>query len=100
MSAPVLQSAVEPPRRPAADRPEPADSPAARRPAAMMRASVRRRGRLAVSAAAAALIAASVAAYLSVTAPVGTLSEELSTDPIATLMFGSDLNPQSEDLAG
>gem|GEM_PF-5998905 len=53
-----------------------------------------------MSAAAAALIAASVAAYLSVTAPVGTLSEELSTDPIATLMFGSDLNPQSEDLAG
>ncbi len=46
------------------------------------------------------LIAASVAAYLSITAPIETLSDELSADPIASLMFGSDLNLQGEDLAG
>jgi hypothetical protein len=53
-----------------------------------------------MSAAALVLIAASLAAYFSVTTPVDTLSDELSIDPITTQILGSDLYPSSEDLAG
>ena len=60
---------------------------------------VQRRG-LAMSAAAMVLIAASLAAYFSVTTPVDTLNDELSTEPIATQILGPDLYPSSEDLAG
>ena len=53
-----------------------------------------------MSAAAMVLIAASLAAYFSVTTPVDTLNDELSTDPIASQTLGSDLYTSSEDLAG
>jgi hypothetical protein len=53
-----------------------------------------------MSAAAMALIAASLAAYFSVTSPIESLNDELSTEPIATQILGSDLYPSSEDLAG
>jgi len=46
------------------------------------------------------LVAASLAAYFSVTAPIDTLNDELSAEPAATQLFGTDLNLSSEDLAG
>jgi len=100
MSAPVLHSAAEPPQRAAAERPVAKDS-RARRPATVARGDYepRRRG-YAMSAAAMILVAASLAAYFSVTAPVGSLTDELSgTQEPAVQLFGSDLTPTSEDLA-
>jgi hypothetical protein len=99
LGAPVLHSVGEPPRRPVAQGQSARDA-RARRPAGVARSEfVPRRG-LAMSAAAMALIAASLAAYFSVTTPLDTLNDELSADPIATQILGSDLYPSSEDLAG
>jgi hypothetical protein len=99
LGAPVLHSVGEPPQRPVAERPGGRDA-RARRSAGVVRGEfVPRRG-LAMSAAAMVLIAASLAAYFSVTTPVDTLNDELSTDPIATQILGPDLYPSSEDLAG
>ena len=53
-----------------------------------------------MSAAAMVLLAASLAAYFSVTTPVDTLNDELSAEPIASQIPGTDLYPSSEDLAG
>ncbi len=54
-----------------------------------------------MSAAAMVLVAASLAAYFSVTAPVESMTDELSgTQEPAVQLFGSDLAPTSEDLAG
>jgi hypothetical protein len=99
LGAPVLHSVGEPPRRAVAQGQSTRDA-RARRPAGVVRGEfVPRRG-LAMSAAAMALIAASLAAYFSVTAPIESQNEELSTDPIATQILGADLYPSSEDLAG
>lgn len=99
LSAPALHSAEEPPRRASAERPAMRDSHS-RRPAAVVRSGVTPRRRLAMSAAAMVLVAASLAAYFSVTTPVDTLGDALSAEPAATQLFGSDLNFSSEDLAG
>jgi hypothetical protein len=99
LGAPVLHSLGEPPQRPVAQGHSARDA-RARRPAGVVRGEfVPRRG-LAMSAAAMALIAASLAAYFSVTTPIESLNDELSTDSIATQILGSDLYPSSEDLAG
>ncbi|MGO9602280.1 MAG: hypothetical protein ACLQAT_02550 [Candidatus Binataceae bacterium] len=101
MSAPVLHSAAEPPQRAAAERLAAKDLQA-RRPASVARGNFepRRRG-YRMSAAAMVLVAASLAAYFSVTAPVESLTDELSgTQEPAVQLFGSDLAPASEDLAG
>jgi hypothetical protein len=46
------------------------------------------------------LVAASMAAYLAVTAPIGTLSDELSVEPPVSQIFGMDPNSPGDDLAG
>ena len=99
LGAPVLHSVGEPAARTVAEG-QSARDPRPRRSAGVVRGEfVPRRG-LAMSAAALVLVAASLAAYFSVTTPVDTLNEELSTDPIATQILGPDLYPSSEDLAG
>jgi anti-sigma factor RsiW len=100
LGAPVLHSASEPPQRSAAEGQGAGarDVRAARSAGAVRGEFVPRRG-LAMSAAALVLIAASLAAYFSVTTP-DTLNDELSADPIATQILGPDLYPSSEDLAG
>jgi len=99
VGAPLLHSVGEPPERPAAERQSTREA-RARRSAGVVRGEfVPRRG-LAMSAAAMVLIAASLAAYFSVTTPVDTLSDELSTDPMVTQVLGPNLYPSSEDLAG
>jgi anti-sigma factor RsiW len=98
LSAPVLHSTSEPPRRQAAERTGMRNTQS-RRPPAVGRGEAHRRG-LAMSAAAMFLVAASLGAYLSVTAPIGSLNDELSSDPSTTQLFGSDLNSSGEDLAG
>jgi len=99
LSAPALHSAEEPPRRSPADRPAMRDAHSQRPPAVVRSRFAPRRG-LAMSAAAMVLVAASLAAYFSVTAPIDSLNDELSAEPAATQLFGSDLNISSEDLAG
>ncbi|HTR62162.1 MAG TPA: hypothetical protein VMH37_10700 [Candidatus Binataceae bacterium] len=99
LSAPGLHSAEEPPRRTAAERPAMHDAHS-RRPAAVVRSRFAPRRGFAMSAAAMVLVAASLAAYFSVTAPIDTLNDELSAEPAATQLFGTDLNLSSEDLAG
>ena len=99
VSAPVLHSVSEPPRRTRAEPPVNRDSHARRSGGVGRGEFVPRRG-LAMSAAAMVLIAASLAAYLSVTAPVDPLNDELSADPIAAQLLGPDLYPSSQDLAG
>jgi hypothetical protein len=99
LGAPVLHSVGEPPQRPGAERPGGRDA-RARRSAGVLRGEFIPRRGLAMSAAAMVLIAASLAAYFSVTTPVDTLNDELSTDPVATQILGPDLYPSSEDLAG
>ena len=99
LSAPALHSAEEPPLRSPAERPAMRDSHS-RRPAAVVRSRFAPRRGLAMSAAAMVLLAASLAAYFSVTAPIDTLNDELSAEPPATQLFGPDLNFSSEDLAG
>ena len=99
VGAPVLHSVGEPPARIHAEA-QSARGTHARRLGGVVRGEfVPRRG-LAMSAAAMVLIAASLAAYFSVTTPVDTLNDELSTEPIATQILGPDLYPSSEDLAG
>jgi hypothetical protein len=99
LGAPVLHAAGEPPERTVAQG-QSARVARARRSGGVVRGEfVPRRG-LAMSAAAMVLIAASLAAYFSVTTPVDTLSDELSTDPVAAQILGPDLYPSSEDLAG
>ena len=101
LGAPVLHSASEPPQRSVAEvqGARARDVRAPRSAGAVRGEFVPRRG-LAISAAALVLIAASLAAYFSVTTPVDTLNDELSADPIATQILGPDLYPSSEDLAG
>ena len=101
LGAPVLHSASEPPQRSVAavQGARARDVRAPRSAGAVRGELVPRRG-LAISAAALVLIAASLAAYFSVTTPVDTLNDELSADPIATQILGPDLYPSSEDLAG
>lgn len=99
ISAPVLHSASEPPGRQATERPAVREAHA-RRPSSVARGHYERRRGFAMSAAAMMLVAASLAAYFSVKAPVASLSDELSADPVATQFFGSDLNLSGEDLAG
>ena len=99
VSAPVLHSVGEPPARTLAEG-QSTRGTRARRSGGVVRGEfVPRRG-LAMSAAALVLLAASLAAYFSVTTPVGTLNDELSTEPIATQILGPDQYPSSEDLAG
>ena len=99
LGAPVLHSVGEPAARAVAEGQSARDA-RPRRSAGVVRGEfVPRRG-LAMSAAALVLVAASLAAYFSVTTPVDTLNDELSTDPIATQIPGADLYPSSEDLAG
>ena len=99
VGAPVLHAVGEPPARTQAQG-QSARGTRARRSGGVVRGEfVPRRG-LAMSAAAMVLIAASLAAYFSVTTPVDTLNDELSTEPIATQILGPDLYPSSEDLAG
>jgi len=71
----------------------------ARRPAALARREAGGR-RLAASAAAMLLVAASMAAYFAVTAPIGTLSDELSVEAPVSQIFGMDPNSPGDDLAG
>ena len=97
--APVLHSVGEPPERTVAEGQGARAARAPRSPGVIRGEFVPRRG-LAMSAAAMVLVAASLAAYFSVTTPVDSLSDELSTDPIATQILGPDLYPSSEDLAG
>jgi hypothetical protein len=99
LSAPALHSDLVPPQRIPAERPAMRDSQS-RRPATVARSRFAPRRGLAMSAAAMVLLAASLAAYYSVTAPIDTLSDELSSEPAATQLFGPDLNLSSEDLAG
>jgi hypothetical protein len=99
LGAPVLHSVGEPARRAVAEG-QGVPHPRPRRSAGVVRSEIVPRRGLAMSAAALVLIAASLAAYFSVTTPVDTLNEELSTDPIATQILGPDLYPSSEDLAG
>jgi len=99
LGAPVLHSVGEPAARAAAEGQSARDW-RGRRPAGVIRGEfVPRRG-LAMSAAALVLVAASLVAYFSVTTPVDTLNDELTTEPVATQILGSDLYPSSEDLAG
>jgi predicted anti-sigma-YlaC factor YlaD len=99
LSAPVLHSVNEPLARGATQRRDDDDSHARRAPA-VSRNGFSARRRFATSAAAMALIAASIAAYLSVTIPLDNLNDELSADPGSAQMLGTDLSPASEDLAG
>ena|SRR5215472_3397779 len=99
ITAPVLHSKSEPASRVTAAHRARANLPA-RRPATVVRGESRAWRYARTSAAAMVLVAASLAAYLSVTAPIENLNDELSAEPIATQMMGSDLYPASEDLAG
>lgn len=99
LSAPGLHSAEEPPQRSPAERAAMRDAHS-RRPPAVARSGFAPRRGLAVSAAAMVLLAASLAAYFSVTTPIDTLNDELSAEPAASQLFGTDLYLSSEDLAG
>jgi len=99
LGAPVLHSVGEPPQRAVAESQSARDARARRSGGVVRGEFVPRRG-LAMSAAAMVLLAASLAAYFSVTTPVDTLNDELSVDPIVSQIPSSDLYPSSEDLAG
>jgi|GEM_PF-2320003 anti-sigma factor RsiW len=77
LSAPVLHSEAEPARR-REDLARPREAVVARRPAMAYRTSAPRRQWLSMSAAAMVLIAGIMAAYLSISAPVGDLNDVLS----------------------
>ncbi len=98
LTAPVLHSAVEPEsRRDAAPALRPAN--AARRAGAVIRIEPRRQW-FAMCAAVTVFIAATLAAYLSVTAPVESLSESLTNPEPTVDLFADQPNLPSNDLAG
>lgn len=99
LTAPALHSVAEPPRRSGGERPQSRDTQSRRSPT-VARGEYQSRRKMAMSAAAMMLMAASLAAYFSVTTPIDTLSDELTSDPVATQTFGIDLNSTGEDFAG
>jgi anti-sigma factor RsiW len=101
LTAPVLHSAAEPEsRRDAAPALRPASADRMRRAGAVMGIEPRRQW-FAMCAAVTVFVAATLAAYLSVTAPVESLSESL-TNPDATPDLFADQPTilKSHDLAG
>ena len=100
LSAPALHSAAGPPDHSSAERRPAMRDSHSRRPAAVVRSGFAPRRGIAMSAAAMVLVAASLAAYFSVTTPIDNLNDELSAEPAASQLFGPDLNLSSEDLAG
>jgi len=96
LTAPVLYSAVEPQSRTTA-RPIARD---ARRTAAATRAGTDARRWFAMCASVTVIAAASFAAYLSVTAPVESLTDEFADNETAVQLFEQDLPGSNNDFGG
>jgi anti-sigma factor RsiW len=99
ITAPVLHSAAVPAGERRLDRMVRRSVPATR-PSAVSRGERRVRRWFATSAAAMLLIGASMAAYLSVTTPIGTLTEEMAPEPTATQALAPDAGIAGDDLGG
>ncbi len=100
LTAPVLHSAAEPQsRRDAAPAMRHASVDRARRAGAVMRIEPRRQW-FAMCAAVTVFVAATFAAYLSVTAPVESLSQSLSNPDSTPDLFADQPTVMSHDLAG
>jgi len=96
LTAPVLYSAAEPQSRTTA-RPIARD---ARRAATVLRAGMGARRWLAMCASVTVIVAASFAAYLSVTAPVESLTDELADTETSVQLFEQDLAGSNNDFGG
>jgi len=90
LTAPVLYSDAEPKSRTTA-------RPVVRRVALVSRSAAGARSWLAMCASVMVIVAASFAAYLSVTAPVGNLTDELADSETSVQLFEQELPGSSND---